>query len=240
MTNDAPLVSTPYYSAVQLPGQSNRVFVRFSQNGATTDATAARYPSTERKELDKDGGINCYQIADDKAIQEWKQELGEFVAEHVVKPAVLARGQKWTSQIMKSTLVSFPEDYQLFVHLKGDRHAPRKDYYLFGSKHVSRFRSPNEFKLHLLWLMEGQAKTSSGKRCCKCVWCDPDAKQSDINRRIASLHQPQAHPGPRRQTHAERHKRLKISQNPTKIKFKNYSKMQETGEWSYDTLELSK
>lgn len=53
-----------------------------------------------------------------------------------------------------------------------------------GSRHIPRFRSPEEFLLHLKWLMHGQLLKPGNKRDCGCQYCDPIVSQGDINRRL--------------------------------------------------------
>jgi len=221
MTTNAPLVSAPYYSAEQLPVEGrSRIFVRLSQNATDTNPELVKYP-TVGEEPDEEGQFSYYQLAGEEALKLWKRKLGEFAADCVVRPVVLERRERWTGQIKMSRLLSFPEGYELFVQLKGPT-KPRRDYYLYGSQHVRRFRSPAEFMLHLRWLMTGKPMRSDGKRCCECKGCNPRAKQKDINKIIASLRGPttsttRSYPGSPFITMRQRHRMLRFRENPIRV-----------------------
>ncbi|GET02786.1 hypothetical protein RCL_jg11749.t1 [Rhizophagus clarus] len=64
----------------------------------------------------------------------------------------------------KAILTDFPKGYKLYAHRKKypKKKEERTDYYLFG-RH--KFRSPNEFYPHLLWLISDK----SGQ--CHCKYC---------------------------------------------------------------------
>jgi len=83
------------------------------------------------------------------------------------------------------TLRHFPRGYRLFTHHKSDGKEQRTDNYLYGSTHVKVFRSPAEFAFHLKWLLSGRPVMHVGGRSrpiCKCKYCDPSAKQSELSR----------------------------------------------------------
>ncbi|KAF8606796.1 hypothetical protein BDV93DRAFT_542441 [Ceratobasidium sp. AG-I] len=65
-------------------------------------------------------------------------------------------------------LDGFPQGYSLYCHCKGGEvgFKKRKDYYLYGSKHVLCFRSPNEFLPHARWLLQGAVPGT-----CECKYC---------------------------------------------------------------------
>lgn len=88
------------------------------------------------------------------------------------------------------TVVNFPRDYKLFVHMSQDSQAPREDPYLYGvlflvylfrrvfsylksigSTNVLHFRSPYEFALHLVWLVQGRPLKPTGETACGCTYC---------------------------------------------------------------------
>ncbi|KZT34611.1 hypothetical protein SISSUDRAFT_266950 [Sistotremastrum suecicum HHB10207 ss-3] len=63
---------------------------------------------------------------------------------------------------------SWPDHYRLYEHRTGDRHRPRRDCYLYGSRRVWCFRSPEEFYEHAFWIMNGG---DNAKEECKCKYC---------------------------------------------------------------------
>ncbi|CAG8520168.1 44279_t:CDS:2 [Gigaspora margarita] len=95
-------------------------------------------------------------------MQLYLTKLGEDLAKVLRKDSGIRIGN--------STLTRLPDGYRLFEHIKQNKESGevRKDTYLFGGGVNSnlKFRSPNEFIDHLLWLASD--KTSS----CDCKYCN--------------------------------------------------------------------
>ncbi|PSR82586.1 hypothetical protein PHLCEN_2v6019 [Hermanssonia centrifuga] len=174
------IISTPFYTAYQSP--NNRVAIVPSSEITATDAELSRHPSTAARQEDTE--VNHLEVADEEAKADWKKKLGVLVAKNLIKAAVETDGKTWTGNVARSTLLSFPRNYELFVKKKGDRHVPRKDYYLYGSQHVRTFRSPLEFVPHLIWLFQGQPLKTDGDPDCSCKYCNSGATQSEIHKRL--------------------------------------------------------
>ncbi|KAG8772588.1 hypothetical protein FRC12_002984 [Ceratobasidium sp. 428] len=101
----------------------------------------------------------------------WCNKIGEYIAsEHL--------GEKRSFEYCMDGL---PEGYALFRHHKTSPELKQKrgDVYLYGVDHKFRFRSPDEFYLHALWLMRGARKRDE----CGCKWHIGGGSQIDINRR---------------------------------------------------------
>ncbi|TCD71249.1 hypothetical protein EIP91_011727 [Steccherinum ochraceum] len=179
------IIRTPYYEAFNYPSRDNVVVIKLFDHPNATDAVPGRYPPPTQTDsrAKSDGSVDYYAEADEDGLNRWKRILGQIVAKHVVKPAVEGRGHRWTYGIEQGVLLDFPAGYKLFVHRKGDRHIPRKDYYLMGSQFARTFRSPQEFLFHLKWLMEGRPLKADNTRDCTCCYCDSAATQGDISRR---------------------------------------------------------
>ena len=152
----------------------------------------------------------------------------------------------------KVFLANFPAHYTLWVHKKGDPHAPRKDHYLYGesssrciaavrmvinnllstltgSRYVAQFRSPMEFCLHLKWLLDGQPMKENGRPDCRCCYCDGSVPQGEISSAFGRYH-----PSRRDRDKKDRDKggggkrpRTKASRAAasTTIPFKDYTKL---------------
>lgn len=195
-TPNAPFLDTPYYSAwdedVNSSVGTKRVLIKLKNIATDADpdrdtANAHPGPPKARPRANRptpDDDIDLFDKADALAVQRWLKKLGESAAKYVVKSAVEARGQRWARSCSGARLEGLPHGYKLWVHKKGHRHAPRQDYYLYGSHDVLRFRSINEFAPHLEWLMKGQPYRANGTRNCECQYCDVDvAGQQEINQR---------------------------------------------------------
>ncbi|CAG8697719.1 10141_t:CDS:2 [Gigaspora rosea] len=136
-----------------------------------SDGSQSRWPTEVTPGVDGHGNINYYRPiieSSDKKMQLYLTKLGEALAK------VLRKGSG--IRISNSTLTRLPDGYRLFEHTKQNKESGevRKDTYLFGGGVNSnlKFRSPNEFIDHLLWLASD--KTSS----CDCKYCD--GKTSDL------------------------------------------------------------
>ncbi|KAI9619224.1 hypothetical protein H4Q26_011905 [Puccinia striiformis f. sp. tritici PST-130] len=70
----------------------------------------------------------------------------------------------------------FPKDYKLYRHVKGQR----EDLYLFGSEHVLKFRTANEFSPHFHWLCTYEP-TIANRIYCKCKYCSGVKNQGSVN-----------------------------------------------------------
>lgn len=77
------ILQTLYYTARQYPSQNNRVVVEFTD--IATDADPSHHPTLHSEGL---------RLCDEKGLKLWKDKLGVYAAHHVVKPAVLERGQE--------------------------------------------------------------------------------------------------------------------------------------------------
>ena len=145
---------TPDYEVFTVPSKSNLLIVQIRSHA--TDAVPGRFPSsapTQSSPAD-DGTVNYYEEAEQEAVGRWKRILGALAIEIIVKPAILEKGglceyiphQRTRIDSLTSgrvfyagshssdnaILLDFPIGYKLFVHRKGDRHTPRRDYYLMG------------------------------------------------------------------------------------------------------------
>ncbi|QRV92540.1 Transcription-silencing protein, cryptic loci regulator Clr2 [Ceratobasidium sp. AG-Ba] len=89
----------------------------------------------------------------------WREFIGGFIAERHLGYTDTDETAYWMN--------GFPKGYALYRHHKTmpEGKPDRDDVYLFGSD-VGRFRSPGEFLLHALWLMEGGCRHQ-----CKCKNC---------------------------------------------------------------------
>ncbi|KAK9765494.1 hypothetical protein K7432_006133 [Basidiobolus ranarum] len=81
----------------------------------------------------------------------------------------------------------FPKNYGLYLHITQKKEQLntnkfRTDAYLFGHPQKKKFRSPNEFLPHFLWLLAGG--TESGSECF-CQYCN--SKNSRTPKRNATL-----------------------------------------------------
>lgn len=252
-------LDTPYYAAfdegVNPSVGTTRVIIKLKD--IASDALASD-TLNDRTDLPKtrpranrpapDGEIDSMEPADEDIKKRWLKQLGQSAAKYVVKSAVEARGQRWTRSCSTAWLGDLPRGYKLYVHKKGHRHAPRKDYYLYGSCHVLRFRSINEFAPHLEWLMKGRPCGRNGKRCCECQYCDADVtSQQEVNQRrnpgvsiAAAASSSAAHAWPRRRdisaghlgptgngapSHKWMEERQKITVDGQTIYYKDYTKL---------------
>lgn len=105
-------------------------------------------------------------------LKHWQDIIGEYVSRKFLK---LDRLKKW-----RATL---PEGYVLWSECKShsveDPKDVRTDQYLTCG--TNRFRSPNEFLPHYLWLLERGPERPGLK--CLCKYCGSRGlKQSEINK----------------------------------------------------------
>lgn len=160
-------------------------------NDNTTDGVPDNHPESMPPEPNGQGEVNYYDTADRHKIRHWKRKLGWFVVEHVLQPDFHRGTGQTLPEPDYAMLYDFPKNYKLYVHRKGHRHDPREDAYLYGSRYVHVFRSPEEFAPHLKWLMDGSPLKPSGDPNCKCKYCDPTRKQREIS---AELHHKKKNP----------------------------------------------
>ncbi|KAG9007468.1 hypothetical protein FRB93_007883 [Tulasnella sp. JGI-2019a] len=98
----------------------------------------------------------------ESACKAWRKKIGTTLA----RDLNLDLTKEWY-------LAGWPQNYELFVHLKGPQYKPRHDLYLYGGP--SRFRSANEFYPHARWLLTNP----EGK--CDCKYCGNTKLQRAIN-----------------------------------------------------------
>ncbi|KAK4494331.1 hypothetical protein PRZ48_014629 [Zasmidium cellare] len=132
---------------------------------------------------DKDGVSDFYRevALEEPKHMDWRRKLG----------GMLARELNWKDKTGGDNgciLVSFPENYRLYEHVKktekdgkaevkSKTHATagndRQDAYLYGHPdgRKKRFRSPNDFFPHLLWLCTDESGDPDN---CTCKICTPE------------------------------------------------------------------
>ncbi|KAF8605719.1 hypothetical protein BDV93DRAFT_521532 [Ceratobasidium sp. AG-I] len=119
-----------------------------------------------------DNGFVDYSAAlspSDPHYERWCVHVGKWAA----KTLGLPRGKTYC-------LDGFPEGYTLYCHYKTEtKDDERTDYYLYGSKGVARFRSPNEFAPHALWLL-----TRAEPGTCKCIYCRKGYTQTEVDKEL--------------------------------------------------------
>ncbi|KAA1086187.1 hypothetical protein PGTUg99_018475 [Puccinia graminis f. sp. tritici] len=117
-------------------------------------------------------GSTCYWKADDSECrllaEKWKKTLGKTAAK-LLGLAEDSTDEDWRVQ-------DFPNGYKLYRHLKGQR----EDVYLFGSEHVTKFRTANEFSPHFHWLCTYEP-TPANRIYCKCKYCSGVKTQGSVN-----------------------------------------------------------
>ncbi|KAI0081232.1 hypothetical protein K474DRAFT_1656713 [Panus rudis PR-1116 ss-1] len=215
------LYENNYFKAFQVPGRGEMVVIEFKP--CSSDASPTRHPSRTGRRMEPDGTVNYYERADDHTYTHWKKRLGQLLTKHVVLPEVRRMGDRRALSIDKSIILNFPEGYELYNHRKGDRHDPRRDAYLIGSRHVNRFRSPQEFFLHAKWLMEGQPLDREGFRACSCCYCNRSGvSQGDIARQYGLGHVSESGARSRRPRQSRR-----VNQTPSAIAIqaKDYTRL---------------
>ncbi|EFP76566.1 uncharacterized protein PGTG_02027 [Puccinia graminis f. sp. tritici CRL 75-36-700-3] len=160
-----------------------------------SDANSNRWPSVGPV-LDSKGASCQWALSTDKSKSRWLSSLGKGLAE-ILGLARNSQKEDWK-------LKDFPTDYRLYTYIKGTR----EDQYLFGSAHVYKFRTANEFLPHLQWLLWNQAGY------CLCKYCSGAKNQFEVN---AALGLPtSASKGkPDGSQPADRAKRPKRSRSPT-------------------------
>ncbi|KAI9662732.1 MAG: hypothetical protein M1831_002775 [Alyxoria varia] len=126
------------------------------------------------------GFVDCYRLCKPENVKsiDWRRKLGAMLAREV--------GNGTDIRTKNYILAAFPENYQLWEHVKYK--APgasstepknsagqneRMDAYLYGHPQgrKKRFRSPAEFFPHLLWLVTDETGDPGN---CSCKVCTPE------------------------------------------------------------------
>ncbi|CAE7200603.1 unnamed protein product [Rhizoctonia solani] len=109
---------------------------------------------------------------DDNAHQKYLEQIGTYIARAVF-------GYTDTPYFM----AGLPGGYSLWRHHSQPKSTqkPREDVYLYGPKRIKKFRSPNEFTMHAVWLMGGGP---SNPASCECKHCGTLDSQIQINKRF--------------------------------------------------------
>ncbi|CUA68800.1 hypothetical protein RSOLAG22IIIB_03665 [Rhizoctonia solani] len=118
-----------------------------------------------------------------KSYQKYLEKVGTYVAKSVF-------GYTDAPYFMED----LPTGYSLYsCHTQPQSTGrPRKDLYLYGPENIKKFRSPNEFTMHAVWLMGGGPSNPS---LCQCIHCSTHNSQIEINRRygLPGRHDPRDH-----------------------------------------------
>ncbi|KAI0329418.1 hypothetical protein GY45DRAFT_1304915 [Cubamyces sp. BRFM 1775] len=224
------VIRTPHYEAVRRP-QTKTLFIVLPTDEAMSDADPERAPTRRLPVRDERGQVNYYEEAEQSIDRLWRERLGKYLYDHVVKDEMARQGVQLLPKPDKIYLANFPAHYTLWVHKKGDPHDPRRDRYLYGSRYVAQFRSPMEFCLHLKWLLDGQPMKENGRPDCRCCYCDGSVPQGEISSAFGRYH-----PSRRDKDKKDRDKdgggkrpRPKASHAATStITFKDYTKLNTT------------
>jgi len=134
----------------------------------TSDGDTKLWMAEVQKERENGERFIIEQSSDDIK-KAWLQKLGFLLANYTGKFV----GWDYQGDPAKCVLANFPEGYKLFVIKSGGR----LDHYLCGF--TKQFRSPQEFHLHLLWLMKGMPIKK--RNHCGCCYCYPKRSQGDIS-----------------------------------------------------------
>ncbi|KAG8878338.1 hypothetical protein FRB97_002592 [Tulasnella sp. 331] len=135
--------------------------IRF--NASDGDASARPTESMLDRTV-SNGEVNYHRKVNlnENACKTWRKKIGVALA----RDLNLDSTKEWY-------LADWPQNYELFVHLKGSKANPRHDLYLYGGP--SKFRSANEFYPHARWLIINP----DGK--CDCKYCGNTKHQRAIN-----------------------------------------------------------
>ncbi|PAV18849.1 heme peroxidase 4 [Pyrrhoderma noxium] len=131
--------------------------VRVTANIVTvtsSDGNISNLPEESEEECSPDGEVDYQSLAEKVDVDHWLSSLGDYLiySNNHLKPSNMVSAHY--------KLDRFPDGYKLFIHRKGPKSDPRRDHYLYGSssERCRKFRSPEEFALHLLWLAHGQPR----------------------------------------------------------------------------------
>ncbi|GAO46731.1 hypothetical protein G7K_0953-t1 [Saitoella complicata NRRL Y-17804] len=115
------------------------------------------------QKFNPDGSYEYFQEAKpgDPYYQRVLRECGEYLAQQVqsLQPSLCV-------------LDDIPEGYSVYGHrVKGVGKDERTDRYIFGHPTGGRYRSPNEFKVHVLWLASNEEHDYDDCpcKCCKAA-----------------------------------------------------------------------
>ncbi|EMD38934.1 hypothetical protein CERSUDRAFT_104223 [Gelatoporia subvermispora B] len=133
----------------------NPTWVEFPRS----DGVESTWPLNTTRVVDHEGHVNYMQSTDlsEKVAVNWRNAVGAKVASGMGLPDGPAY-----------VLKEWPAGYRMFVHYKGPQANPRTDVYLFGSQHIQRFRSINEFIPHAVWLCTDPTMNRAN---CECKYC---------------------------------------------------------------------
>ncbi|KAI0374016.1 hypothetical protein BV20DRAFT_936201 [Pilatotrama ljubarskyi] len=135
------IIRTPRYEAVAPTNKT--IFIVLPTTDSTSDADPGRVPANTVPTRDEQGLVNYYEQADQAMERLWREKLGRYLYDHVVKEDMARQGIRPRPNPDKVYLANFPANYTLWVHKKGHPHDPRKDHYLYG-KILSRARIPRK------------------------------------------------------------------------------------------------
>lgn len=166
------IARTPYYTALEDPNRS-LLYKRVLVAPAETCSDAGPFTVPAQQPSANESDVDVYA----PAVKRWHRKLGLLAARDVLE---CGAGQACTPGTAV-WLQGLPTGYALYVHKKGHRHSPRRDYYLYGSRHVPVFSSPEEFAPHLVWLLSGQPTDDGAMRACQCKYCGNVRSQREIN-----------------------------------------------------------
>ncbi|KAI0630382.1 hypothetical protein C8Q77DRAFT_1137849 [Trametes polyzona] len=223
------LIRTHHYEALRTTDKT--VFIILPTNPRLSDGDAFRVPPNTTRTRDAEGLVNYYEQADDDIERLWREKLGRWLYNHIVKEDMARKGISPTSSPDKVYLANFPANYTLWTHKKGHPHDPRIDHYLYGSRFVDKFRSPMEFCLHLKWILDGQPMKPSRTPDCRCRWCDGTIPQAEISSAFGTYHPPRRDKDRKdKDRDGKRGPRTKRAapSTSTSIPFKDYTKLNTT------------
>ncbi|ORX89850.1 hypothetical protein K493DRAFT_357605 [Basidiobolus meristosporus CBS 931.73] len=118
---------------------------------------------------ENEGGFYYRLPKDSTKVTAWLKKLNQAVWPYLV-PEI----EQVLPELTKILLFEdFPKNYSLYLHVTQKKEQLntvkfRTDAYLFGHPQNKKFRSPNEFLPHFLWLLAGS--TESGSECI-CQYC---------------------------------------------------------------------
>ncbi|KAJ8095235.1 hypothetical protein PM082_010458 [Marasmius tenuissimus] len=123
-----------------------------------SDGNSSRWPKNTECVVES-GNVNWMQHLDldHPLCIKWRCEIGAAVAKALSWP----EGPTYV-------LADWPSGYRFYCHNKGAKDSPRQDPYLFGSRFVGKFRSPNEFIPHARWLFTDPTMNPAN---CECKYC---------------------------------------------------------------------
>ncbi len=147
------LIKTRRYFADLHPNKKT-VYIIPSQDDRCTDAEVFE-PRRRQPHRDAQGLVNFYEDADPAKDKYWREKIGKYLWDHVVKEDMRRKGISGTSPVLcvgrlshadvlpmpvsaspdTFILAAYPKHYKLWIHKKGDPANPRTDHYLFGEPH---------------------------------------------------------------------------------------------------------